>query len=441
MNRLLTIILLCCFSSSYAKPVLNIQRWQTDNHIPVYFVASQSVPMLDVNVMFHAGSAYDGKQAGLAALTNGLLDTGTKDYTEETLAKAFSGTAGILGLGASRDSASVSLRTLLQPKILTKNIALLNQVLTQPVFPEKPFARVKAQQRQAILHQKQQPGATAAKAFYKTLYGNLPYAHSTLGNTTSVNNLHLSDVRDFYQRYYTQQNALIIMVGDVSTQQARSLANTISQHLNKGKAAPKLPTSTPLKHAITKTIDFPSKQTHILLGRLGVTRDNPDYFPLMLGNYILGGGSFSSRLFKIIREKNGLAYSVYSTFVKLQQAGPFIIKLQTRDQKAKQAYEMSLKTLKTFTTVGPTKKELSLAKQYINGSFPLAFSSNAGILANLSAMAFYQLPLDYFDTYRQRINAVSTSDITQAYRILARDNPLVTIIVGTPFNGQQNKPS
>ncbi|GJM06729.1 MAG: peptidase M16 [marine bacterium B5-7] len=432
MKAKIQLVLLLILSSnySYATKTLNIQTWKTKNHIPVYFVASPDVPIVDIAAVFHAGSAYDGKYFGLASLTNSALTTGAGKYTEENIANTLSKTAGSIGNSMSKDMGIVTLRSLTNPADLKKNLALFHAVLAQAHFPKKPFARLKAQQLQGIKHQQQSPGAIAAKTFSQLLYGNHPYAHSSLGNNETVRAITVKQAKQFYQQYYTADHLALVIVGALTPKNAKKISGQLTQGLRATGKPITIPTPIAPKQALSKTIRFPSQQTHILIGQLGITRNNPEYFPLIVGNFILGGGSFSSRLFDQVREKNGWVYGISSQFVRRQQAGPFLIQLQTRAEKSSQAKVMTLEVSQQFLKDGPTEDEVKLAKQFLMGHYPLSFSNNSAMLNNVVSLAFYHLPLNYFDTYLSHIQAVTAKKIKYAFQQQIAGKPRVTVMVG-----------
>jgi zinc protease len=179
-------------------------------------------------------------------------------------------------------------------------------------------------------------------------------------------------------------------------------------------------------------IVHPASQSHILIGAPGMARNDPDYFPLYVGNYTLGGGGFVSRLMNEVREKRGLAYSVYSYFMPLKQPGVFQIGLQTKKEQADQALQLVRDTLAEFIAKGPTEKELLAAKQNIVGGFPLRIDSNRKILDYLSIIAFYDLPLTYLDDFTGKVEQVTVAQIRDAFARHIDPKAMATVIVGAP---------
>jgi len=251
-----------------------------------------------------------------------------------------------------------------------------------------------------------------------------------VGNEKSVKSLSIKDLKAFYQRYYVASNAVIAIVGDVDRARAEQIASTIISPLPKGSPADPLPPVPLLKAANVVKIQHPATQTNILIGQPGISRDDPDYFALYVGNHTLGGSGLVARLSDEIREKRGLAYSIYSYFFPMRGLGPFQVGLQTRTDKAQQALNLTFETIKNFVKNGPTEQELTASKKNITGGFPLRIASNSRILAYIGMIGFYQLPLDYLDTFNDKVQAVTTAQIKDAFKRRIDPDKMVTILVG-----------
>ncbi|OJA01008.1 hypothetical protein BEV13_01225, partial [Rickettsiella grylli] len=303
-------------------------------------------------------------------------------------------------------------------------------LLNKATFPENAINRIRKQLLIALQQEAQTPRAVAAKALYKTLYQLHPYASPISGNKTSIQQIDQKELLKFYRRNYVAQNALIAIVGNLSRAKAITIAEQLSGRLAFGKALAPLaaPLPPPSKNQVIK-ISYPSKQTTIFLGQIGIAVEDPDYFPLIVGNQILGGGILTSKLFNEIRNKRGLCYGINSGFKPLKVAGPFFIVLQTRQDQAIKALSLTQQTLKKFLTQGPTPTELYNAKQALIGSFPLSISNNEAILSAIEKIGFYQLPLDYWETYTQKMNAVNLEQIKKAYQRF-QAKKMITVLLG-----------
>ena len=420
-------LLLASFSS-LATPA--IEHWQTEAGTRVYFVEAPQLPMLDIRLIFDAGSARDGDLPGTALLTNAMLKEGTKNADTNAIAAAFEDVGAKFSSESERDMAVLSLRTLVEKQAMNQALEMFIDVSSQPAFPAAPFDRLKNQLKTSLQAQKQSPEAIAERHFYEALYGEHPYAAMPSGNEVSLEQIQINDLQAFFQQYYVAQNAVLIMVGDLRTTDAKAISEKISAALQKGEAAAPLPAVADLDKASEQHIDFPSSQSHILVGQPGITRTDPDYFPLYVGNHVLGGGGLVSIINDEIREKRGLSYSAYSYFRPMRKAGPYQLGLQTRNEQADEALKVLRQTLRDFVKNGPTEEQLEAAKQNITGGFALRLDSNSKIADYLGVIGFYQLPLDYLDTLKQKVNNVTKAEIQDAF--LRRVNPdkMATVIVG-----------
>lgn len=425
-----TLTLTALLLSHYASASPQIQTWTTPNGARVYFVPSPELPMVDVRVVFDAGSARDGNQGGVSQITNSLLDQGAGGLNADQIAERVDTLGAQLSTSAYRDMAIVSLRSLTEPKLLDPALGIMADVIAKPSFPQDAFGRVQKRMLVALRAEKESPSAIAGKAFFAEVYGEHPYASPSLGTEESVTALTRNDAVAFHRRYYAAKNAVIAMTGAVDREQAEKIAERIVAALPSGEAAPELPPASMPKQAKTVHIQYPSAQTHILMGQPGITRDDPDYFPLYVGNHILGGSGLVSRMAVEVREKRGLAYSAYSYFSPMHVAGPFTAGLETRNEKADEAMKVMRDTLKDFITAGPTQDELAAAKKNITGGFALRLDSNGKIVENLASIGFYRLPLDYLDTFNKKVDAVTVAQVREAFQRRIHPEDMVTVMVG-----------
>lgn len=411
--------------------VVPIERWVTEKGVRVYFVKSNALPMVDIQICFDAGSARNGTKGGLAYLTNLLLSDGTDTLTADQVAESFDNVGANYDAESQRDLARVELRTLSESAQLVPAIKTLKAILSRPAFREQGFKREQQNTLIALKQQSQMPQKIAARAFYDNLYPNEPYANWVIGSDASIEALTPEDLRAFHQEYYVQQNAVVVIVGNVTNTEADAIAQALTNDLPAGNKPPDLPRPEPLKQPVTKIIDFPSTQTHILLGKLGIKQGDPDFYALYLGNHILGGNGLITRLFKTIRDEHGLAYSAYSYFQPMLVAGPFIMSCQTRNEEAGKALQLMQTLLRDYIDHGPTDAELQEAKQNLLGGYALQFDSNAAIANQVAALGFYDLPLDYFNHFKPTIEKLTVDDVTTAFqKHFANNNSSVVVMVG-----------
>lgn len=409
---------------------VKIEHWQTENGTRIYFVQTPSLPMVDIRVAFDAGSARDGDQFGLSALTSAMLDTGAGEWNADELANRFESVGAAFSAGVSEDMAWLALRSLTQKDLFDKAFATFKTVLTQPRFNEDDFQREKSRTLAALKHREESPGALANIAFQKALYHDHPYAHPEEGMVETVAGFEADDLKAFYKQFYVAANAIIVIVGDLSRQQAEQTAKNLLADLAVGEKPAEIPPVALPTQSSLQNIDFPSTQTHVLAGMPGTHRKDPDYFALYVGNHILGGASLVSKLFDEVREKRGLAYSASSQFMPLYREGPFVMSLQTRNDQTKQAMEVMNATLQEFIKNGPTEAELLAAKKNITGGFALRTDNNSKITEYVTMIGFYQQPLDYLDAFPAKVEAVTVADIKDAFQRRIRPEWLQTVTVG-----------
>lgn len=409
---------------------LNIQTWTASNGAKVLYVYAPQLPMVDIQITFDAGSARDADQPGLASFTNDMLDMGAGEWDTNAITERFDSVGARYSSSAARDMATVSLRSLTDAPLLDKAIRTLAVILNQPQFDPEELERLRKQTLISIKSQLQSPSSIASKAYYKALYGEHPYATPTLGTRESVAKFTRADVQRFYRQYYTGRNAVVAIVGAVDKAQAIKLVEQTVGELPKGEHAPALPAVAPLTGARMIKKEYPSSQTHILAGQPGMRRGDPDYFPLYVGNHILGGSGFSSLIMKVIRDDNGLAYSSYSYFLPMRVEGPFIMGLQTKNDTREEALKLLDEVLRDFIANGPTDEQLTHAKKNITGGFPLRIDSNRDIVGYIAMIGFYDLPLNYLRTFNSKVEAVTREQIRDAFARRIDPDRLLTVMVG-----------
>ncbi len=433
--------LLLIFVSSNVSAAAKIEHWQTAKGSKVYFVQADALPMVDIQVVFDAGSARDGQQFGLAALTSALLDTGAGQWNADQIAQRFESVGANFDTGVSSDNASLSLRTLTEPALFDKAVETMHVILTKPIFNKSDFLREQNRTLAGIKQREESPAEVASEAFSNKLYGSHPYAHPDSGIKETVNKLRVTDLAQFYKKYYVSSNAIVVVVGNLSKQQAEQTAEKLLADLPAGQKPETIPDVIMPTQASQQHIEFLSTQTHVLVGMPGTWRKDPDYFDLYVGNHILGGSGLVSKLFNEVREKRGLAYSASSTFAPMLKPGPFVASLQTRNDQTQQALEVLNATLADFINKGPTQAELDAAKKNIIGGFPMRFDTNKKLAGYVAMIGFYDMPLDYLDTFRQKIEATSIDSIKEAFKRKLNTALLQTVTVGNSKAADAKKPN
>jgi len=421
------------FAVTSAHAAVNIQQWQTSVGSEVYFVENHDLPILDISVNFAAGSARDtAETSGLAGITRYLMTLGAAGMTDEAIANKFADVGAVLGGSFDADRAALSLRTLSSERERMQALNVFTQILQKPDFPESVLSREKARIISGLQESATQPESISSKAFMSALYESHPYSLDESGEIDTVANIKKNDLQTFYQQFYGAKGAVIAIIGDLTREQAQQVAESVSVGLPATAAPAPIVQVTTSSKAKEQRIAHPASQSHILLGHTGIKRTDPDLFPLYIGNYILGGGGFVSRLTEEVREKRGLVYSVYSYFMPMAEVGPFQIGLQTKKDQAEAALALVHETLDKFIKNGVTEAELKAAKANIIGGFPMRIDSNKKILDYLNVIGFYKLPLNYLDEYNKRVEKVTAAQIKDAFNRRLKPENFVTVIVGDP---------
>ena len=412
-----------------AGAVLPIEHWTTRAGARVYFVRAASIPMVDLSISFDAGDRYDPvDRSGLASLTTAMLAKGVPGADEAEIAERFASVGAQRGGSVGDDRAVVTLRSLASEAELASALATLERTLAAPAFPAEVLAREKERVIQALREAQTKPETLAHREFGRLLYPQHPYgAYAT---PESVSSIRREDLQRFHRTHFAAPRAVVAMIGALSRERAEALAEQLTANLPPGGDAPRLPAVTFPERPVERRIPHPASQSHILIGAPGIAWGDPDQFALTVGNYILGGGGFVSRLYDEVREKRGLAYSVYSYFTPSLQPGPFTIGLQTQRGQTDLALQVVRETLARFLADGPTEDEVAAAKANLIGGFALRIDSNVKILGYLSTIGFYGLPLDYLDRWTERIAQVDARQIREAFARHLNGAVLATVVVG-----------
>ena len=425
------LLALASLVAASAHATLPIQQWQTSSGARVLFVETHDLPMLDIAVDFPAGSSRDApEKSGVASLTLGLMRSGAGAYGEDEISERLASIGADLSGRFDMDRAGYGLRTLSSARERDEALGLLASVLQKPTFPQKTFEREQQRTLAGLREAETRPEILADREFRHLLYGEHPYSQRGAGEVETVAKLRRDDLVEFYRGYFTARDAVVSIIGDLTRSEAGAIAEQLTAGLIRGsQALPTLPPVAQLQTAKTSRIAHPATQAHILIGQPGIKRLDPDYFPLFLGNYVLGGGGFASRLNDEIRQKRGYAYSTYSFFNPLALEGPFQIAVQTKKETTQDALKVAQDTLAKFVAEGPTPEELDAAKQNIIGGFPLRIDSNKKILDYLSIIGFYRLPLTYLDDFPAQIERLTLDQIKDAWRRRIHPERMVTVVV------------
>ena len=426
------------FSSNSAWALLPIQHWTEPNGAKVYLVESPVIPMVDVQIDFDAGSRRDpAGQSGLASAVAAMASKGVKAIGKEpaldenALGEAWADLGASFEASADNDALHYSLRSLTDPPLLERAARLAARQIGEPSWPADVWPRDRARWSASIKESLTRPSTLANHAFEAAVYGSHPYGVQTTAETLA--RINIPDMQAFHTRHIGACRAKVSLVGAVSRAQAQTLVATLLSRLPAASGcAPLSPVGeiSALTAPAEQNIPFASAQAHVLIGQPGFQRRDPDFLALLVGNHILGGGGFVSRLTNEVREKRGLSYSVYSYFASGLHAGAFTVGLQTRPDQAAQAVKVSRDVIARFVAEGPTEAELRAAKDNLIGGFALRIDSNKKLLGNVANIAWNDLPLDYLDQWSKKVEALTVADVRTAMAKKLQPERMVTVVVG-----------
>ncbi|MBP1684265.1 MAG: putative Peptidase domain protein, involved in ppq synthesis (ppqG) [Deltaproteobacteria bacterium] len=433
MSWLATCVLSAWAATAAATPPA--ARFTLSNGARLVVSEQHALPLVAIDMFIDAGSRRDpGGQEGVAALTADLLTEGTERRSAEEVSRAFDAIGAAYSIAAGVDFATANMKFL--SKDLAAGLDLLFDVLLHPRFPEAEVARRREATLAHMKAEEDEPGEVAERAFLKAIFADGPYGHPVIGYPDAVRKLTRKEVAAFYSQNYRPDGTIISVVGDVSASDIRERMEKALRQWQKGTAvAFQYPPDRPAT-ATTVAINKPITQANIVLGHMGIARDNPDYYPVLVMNFILGGGGFSSRLLDNIRTKAGLAYSVASFFTPNKAPGSFQVVMQTKNASTTDAIRRACAEFERIRTEAVGDDELNDARLYLTGSFPLKLDSSAKMASFLTQVEFFNLGDDYTDTFKQRINAVTKDDVRRVAQKYLQPDQLTLVVVSDLSNVQ-----
>ncbi|WP_353432220.1 pitrilysin family protein [Polynucleobacter sp. MWH-UH23A] len=425
-----------------ACATLPIEKLESFQGAKAYLVQTKFLPMVDIEVSIDAGDRYDpAGKSGLADLTAGLMTYGARGekgpLSEAQIADEIADLGANISFSVSGERAILRIRSLSRKDLRDRAVQLAAAMLSAPTYDANIVAREKQRTITSLLEAETKPEYVLERRFKSMVYGKYPLAESP--SVKSVSSITSAELAQFHKRFYRGDRMIVNIVGDVNQAQANEIVQGLLKRVpQSGAVIPALPQlqRSPVEPLAERqvTIPFDSQQAHIAMGMTAVTRSNPDYFPLLVGNYILGGGGFVSRLMAEVREKRGLAYSVFSYFSPGKDVGIFQAGLQTKSDQGSMALEVMTETIANFITKGPTDSELVAAKANLVNGYPLRIDNNRKLLDNVSSIVWNDLPLDTMEVWTRQVEAVTLDQVTAAFqKYLAMDRMKIVLL------GAQNK--
>ena len=439
-NISVAVVLFGLFGKAYA--ILPIEQLDSYKGAKAYLVQTKALPMVDIEVSIDAGDRYDpAGKSGLADMTAAMMNYGARGnqgvLTEAQIADEIADLGANISLSVGDERAVLRIRSLSRQDLRERAVGLAATMLSAPTYNSKIIEREKQRTITNLREAETKPEFVLDKRFKKLVYGNYPLANTPTPNSVAA--ISATDLVEFHKQFYRGDRMIVSIVGDVDRVQANQIVQTLLNQIpESGEPIAKLPVldRSPVEPLDQREIQIPfdSQQAHIAMGMTGVTRSNPDYFPLMVGNYVLGGGGFVSRLMTQVREKRGLAYSVFSYFAPGKSTGIFQAGLQTKSDQGALALEVMSSTIAQFIADGPTPSELAAAKANLMNGYPLRIDNNRKLLDNVSSIVWNDLPLDTMDVWTKQVEAVTLEQVKDAFqKYLAMDRMKIVML------GAQNK--
>jgi zinc protease len=414
-----------------AASAIDIKRVVSPGGIEAWLVQDTKVPLLSIKFLFKGGVETDppGKE-GLANLTSTVLDEGAGPYDSEEFQRRLADNSISIGFTATTDGFYGGIHSLVETQDEAVDLARL--ALTQPRFDEEAIERMRRGVLSQIRRDQGDPDFLARRALYETAFPDHPYGRRARGSLESVGSITKADMTAFVRQRFAKDNLTVAATGDITPEQLGPVLDRIFGALP-DKAAVRPPADTVPKGAgETVLVPRPQPQTVVLMGQAGIKRDDPDWFATTIMNYVLGAGSFSSRLMDEIRQKRGLTYGVYSYLVPFQHSALIMAGGSAANANAGKMVELMKAEWQKMRDHGITQQELDDAKTYLTGSFPLQFTSSGAIADVLLQVQRENLGIDYLDRRTDLINKVTREDVQRVAKRLLDPAALLTVVVGQP---------
>lgn len=443
MKRLLPLVVVALVALPtllIARPALafvEAQKVVSPGGIEAWLVEDHSIPVIALNVGWRGGAALDPEgKSGLANMASGLLDEGAGGLDTLAFRTELENLAIGLSFDAGQDNFTGSLKTITENR--DRAFELMRLALTEPRFDAEPVERIRSQILTGLTFDQEDPQTIAYRRLSESMFGDHPYARPVKGTLETVPKITVDDLRSFAKTRLTKDRMKIGVAGDITPEQLKPLLDQTFGALPAKSDLPEVPDVKPTLGQ-TIVVDKGIPQSVAVFAEDGMERDDPDFYAAYVDNYILGGGGFSSRLMEEVREKKGLAYSVYSYLQPLDHAALIVGGTATNNARMAESLEIIRREWQRMAEHGPTPEELQNAKTYLTGAYPLRFTSTGNIAAILMSMQLDGYPIDHLKTRNEKVEAVTLEDAKRAARTMLEANKLTVVVVGQPEGLQQAK--
>ncbi len=409
---------------------LEVSKKILPNGLTVLHSERHNLPIVMATMIVKSGVIDEPKEkSGLANLVSALLNEGTKTRKSSDISEEIEFIGASLNSSAESDYISITLSVL--KKDIEKGFEIFSDIIINPSFPEIELKRKKDQIIGYLKQREEEPSFIAGRAFNKEVFGKHPYSRLVEGTPETIQTITAKDIADFHAVHFIPNNATLTIVGDLNTAELDVLLKKYFDLWNTAKQPKKSENQMPKeKNKKTIKIDKNTAQANIIMGHIGISRDNPDYYAVSVMNYILGGGGFSSRLMQTVRDGMGLAYDIHSFFSANKEKGAFQVIVQTKNESANKVIAEIIKQIEKIKKEKVSDQELADAKSYLTGSFPRRLETSRKTADFLAAVDFYNLGLDYAEKYSSYINSVSKEDILRVAKRYLDPERLLIVVVG-----------
>lgn len=417
----------------------DVQRVISLGGIEAWLVEEHAIPLISVEVMFSGGSALDPEgREGVASLAAGLLDEGAGDYDSETFLIRLVDRSIRLGASATQDNFSVAVETL----SIHRDVAfeMMGLALSAPRYDPDAIERVRQQLLVEVIQNERDPDWIAAMTWYETVYPDHPYGRSPQGTVISVNAITRADLQIFARNRFARNNLIVAVVGDITPAELSPLLDQTFGALPADAASWDIDEAGFANAGALRVVERDIPQSVAFFGLSGIKRADPDFYAAYVMNHILGGGGFTSRLTDEIREKRGLAYSVYTYLSPLRHGGLHIGSVGTRNDRVAESLDLIRAEFARLRHDGVSAEELADAKTHLTGAFPLRFDSNDRVARTLLSMQYNDLGIDYIDQRNSYIEAITLDDVNRVAQRLLVPGDLTVVVVGTPAGVEPTMP-
>ncbi len=408
----------------------NIERVVSPGGIEAWLVREPSIPLIALNFAFLGGANEDpAEKPGVGNMATSLLDNGAGDLDSKAFQEQVEATAVQLRFSVSRDYVFGSVRMLRDRQ--EESVKLLQLALNQPRFDASEVERARSAILAGLRRETTDPNSIANRTWWKTAFADHPYGRPNNGSIESVATITPDDLKTYAQRVLTRAHLKVAAVGDIDAATLGAMLDRVFGSLPAGAALSPVPSLPPQAAGRRIVVQLDVPQSVVYMGGVGILRKDPDFIPAYIVNHILGGGSFTSRLYNEVREKRGLAYGVGSYLLTLRHSALLMASTQASADRTGQALEIIEQQIRRMVAEGPTEDELAKAKAYLKGSYALNFDTSTKIASMLLQIQLDDLGIDYIERRNALIDAVTLEDAKRAAKRLAEGGMFVTV-VGRP---------